>query len=497
MWSVIQQRNATAFTWGGDAVYADDRISWKGFSRKRLDPTPAYLRTLFQEQRNHPEYKALLDTNISIFGTIDDHDGSTNNGDKTFQWRRENTMMFVRFLGLSEESPMFRRAAKGRGVYGVQVYDFDRPLETRLLSDEEAGLDPDVVPDFTIDDKTSIPVNINNTRVAVFVLDVRTNRTPWRKSFPGRFQKDTAGDFLGEEQWRWFETAIGRSTAAANVIVTGLQVHPERFFESNVIENWSGFPRSQHRLFQALLQPNVQAPILVSGDVHHAQLMRKDCRKTRQDSTPPPPSTTMMMIRPLYEITTSGMTHSWGTHVCGRANGNPFCHMSYYSTMFRTLLHLAHSISPWTELLIDESSTTGTPQLQYSLELNVAELDFDWDQRTVSVNLLGVNGRVLLHQEWPLAELTESSKATLVDSKDFDRVQQGLIADDQEWVCVNYRGLPNRIEFAFGVAVPLVLLLFFGTLPMWLSIILCRRSLSLLRRRSAARDRSNSQKKKN
>ena len=131
LWSVIQQRNATAFTWGGDAVYADDRISWKGFSRKRLDPTPAYLRTLFQEQRNHPEYKALLDTNISIFGTIDDHDGSTNNGDKTFQWRRENTMMFVRFLGLSEESPMFRRAAKGRGVYGVQVYDFDRPLETR------------------------------------------------------------------------------------------------------------------------------------------------------------------------------------------------------------------------------------------------------------------------------------------------------------------------------------------------------------------------------
>jgi hypothetical protein len=494
LWPVIQQRNATAFVWGGDAVYADDRVSWKGLRRKRLDPTPEYLRTLFQDQRNQPEYKTLLETNISIFGTIDDHDGSTNNGDQTFAWRKENTMEFVRFLGLSEDSPMMRRAEKGQGVYGVQLYDFDRPLGSRLVSDEEAGLDPDVVGDVASDaftDDGSIPPK-KNKRVAVFVLDIRSNRTPWRTSIPGRFQIDTDGDFLGDEQWTWFETAIGRSTAAVNVIVTGLQVHSERFYDANVIENWSGFQRAQYRLYQALLQPNVQAPILISGDVHHAQVMRKDCRRKHLDDTSTERTITNN-IRPLYEITTSGMTHSWGTNVCGRANGNPFCHLTYFRTIFRSLLHFAHSISPWTEVLIDE--TNG--KLQYSLELNVAELDFDWDLQTVSARILGVKNddRVLLHQEWSLEELTNVvGKGTRVTMEDFDRAQQKLVGaslitpqegvnGEEEWVCVHYRGLPNRIQFAFGALVPLVLLLILSTLPMWLSMILCGRFIAFLRRR--------------
>lgn len=475
LWPVIQKRNATAFVWGGDAVYGDDRTSWKGFRRKLVDASPDYLRKLFQDQRNEPGYKELLETNISIFGTVDDHDYGTNNGDRTFEWKRENAMEFVRFLGLSEESPMFRRASNGKGIYGVQVYDFDRPMGSRLLSNEEAGLDPDVVPD---DDMSVDTIPMDNKLVAVFVLDIRSNRTPWRELFSGRKTSNTSmdGDFLGEDQWTWFETAMRRSRAAVNVIVTGLQVHPDRFFDPNLAENWNGFQRSQHRLYQTLLQSNVRAPILISGDVHHAQLMRKDCKKVGSGST---------MLRPLYEITTSGMTHSWGTKVCGRANDNPICHSPYHNFLFRNLMHFAHSISPWTELLIDETSG----ELQYNLEMNVAELDFDWDLQTVSVSVLGINDQVLLRQQWSMNELTRI-KDTIVDPSDFDRVEQNLRdttivqSDDDSWICVNYRGTPDRLRLAIGAALPFFLVLFFGTLPMWILVAFsCR---SVLRRCSTA-----------
>lgn len=477
LWPVILQRNATAFVWGGDAVYADDRISRKGGRRKRRDATPEYLRNKLTEQRNHPGYKALLETNISIFGTVDDHDYGTNNGDRTFEWRLENAVEYVRFLDLSEDSPVFRRAVGGHGVYGVQVYDLERPLGSQLLTDAEAGLDPDVVPDSSFQSSLNQDPDVDsntNKLVAVFVLDIRSNRSPWSKSFPQRFQLDADGDMLGEQQWHWFETALSRSTAAVNVVVTGLQVHPERFIDSNLVESWGGFPRSQQRLYQALTQPNVQAPILISGDVHHAQLLRKDCRQNLPDRD---------IVRPLYEITTSGMTHSWGTQYCGRLDGNPFCHYRYYRILLPSIVHLAHWLCPWKELVIDDQSQ----ERQYSLELNVAELEFDWDRRTVVVSVLGVEGRVLLQQEWPMNHLTET-KETMVDAQDFETAKyrlaaSGLLQADDDSVCVHYRGLPNRFHFAIGVGFHLALLLTLGTLPMWLPMLVCWKAVGLVRKR--------------
>ena len=49
--------------------------------------------------------------------------------------------------------------------------------------------------------------------------------------------------------------------------------------DGNLVEDWSKFPVSQHKLYQTLLKNNnVKSPIIVSGDVHHGSLLRKDCR---------------------------------------------------------------------------------------------------------------------------------------------------------------------------------------------------------------------------
>jgi alkaline phosphatase D len=194
---------------------------------------------------------------------------------------------------------MSRRAQAGYGVYGVKLFDFERPEGRQLVPDDEARIDPDVDTSIHLPYSNKFPAYSNKT-VAVFVLDIRSNKDPWQEGAKA-FQPDYEGDFLGEHQWEWLETSLKRSRAAVNVIVNGLQVHSNLFPSAHVAEKWANFPRSQQRLFDAILQDNVQAPILVSGDVHMTQFMRKDCRKIKE-----PYSTS----RPLIEMTTSGMTHS-------------------------------------------------------------------------------------------------------------------------------------------------------------------------------------------
>jgi hypothetical protein len=116
---------------------------------------------------------------------------------------------------------MARRAASGKGVYAVKVFDFTRRSpRTTLLSDEEAGLEPEF---------EQRHARLSNRSVAVFLLDVRSNKTPWPSGWK-KYLLDYEADFLGEEQWRWFEEALKRSTATVNLIVQGLQVHADRYF---------------------------------------------------------------------------------------------------------------------------------------------------------------------------------------------------------------------------------------------------------------------------
>ena len=73
-----------------------------------------------------------------------------------------------------------------------------------------------------------------------------------------------------------------------------------------MVEDWSRFPAAQHRLYQTILSSGVAAPILVSGDVHMAELLRRDCRRRHlpnSDSTEPLYSASRMLL----EVTVSGM----------------------------------------------------------------------------------------------------------------------------------------------------------------------------------------------
>jgi alkaline phosphatase D len=253
----------------------------------------------------NPEYISFLrnSNNITVFGTYDDHDFGINNGDKTYKHAKHAAVAFLKFTGEPKTSSMYKRAEKGYGLYGVKMFDFSRPLGKELMTETEASIDPDILVSRNISSSRVVDGYLEKT-VAVFVLDCRTNKTPWRKA-----SQDFEGDMLGERQWQWFEAAIKNSRAEVNVIVNGLQVHPDvRLPDPNIYERWGAFPIARQRLYDAILQDGVKAPIFISGDVHMSQLMRKDCYKWDPSSHRMLPTTSR---RALIELTTSGMTHSW------------------------------------------------------------------------------------------------------------------------------------------------------------------------------------------
>ena len=338
---------------------------------------------------------------------------------------------------------MDRRVLSGKGVYGVFAFDFDR--EEPLLSDEQAGLDPSVP-------KTG--ATLSDKSVALFLLDVRSNKSPWVPGYSNP-EGEFDGDFLGEEQWNWFEESLARSTARVNIVVTGLQVHPDRWFDGQLVEEWSRYPSSQHRLYQNLLQPGVRSPMIVSGDVHMAEYSRRDCRKTNDMST----------TRSLMEVTTSGMTHSWGTMPCFKPMESFICATNYVKWYLATAMHLAHINHGWKHLIDDygPSQEKTKRRVQYSLDMNFGEFEFDWDSEQVTVRILGLGtdeGRPpLLSRTWGFAELSGDNgrgfnpTCKLQDDDFRDRFE--LLSDRMEvapddWICLNNQGVNSSFQKFIG-----------------------------------------------
>lgn len=245
MWPHMKSRKPSAFVWVGDAIYADDfewtpaaeRKSIKDALKRRVkEAQPEDLERLYQGLLRNAGYQSYIQDNELIIGTFDDHDYGRNNGDRTYKYKRESAMLFVNFIQKSNRKSsgfdvMEKRAASGKGLYGVKVLDFGRPPGEQVLTDQEAGLDSDAIPEW------SSSLSLSSKTVAIFVLDCRSNKTPWpNRSFLG--PSTSNGDFLGEEQWQWLEEGLRRSTASVNIVVQGLQVHADHMFDGNIAEEW-------------------------------------------------------------------------------------------------------------------------------------------------------------------------------------------------------------------------------------------------------------------
>lgn len=212
----------------------------------------AVLEEKYRQQKQQPDY-AQLAASTRVIGVWDDHDYGVNDGGKEYPQREESQRLFWDFVGEPSSSPRRQQ----RGVYSAHTFG-------------PAG-----------------------KQVKIILLDSRYHRDTLHQAVRDGVKvnlPNETGDVLGEEQWAWLERQLRDSPAQVHLIGNGIQVLPE----DHRFEKWANFPQSRQRLLNLVSATQAQGVILLSGDRHIAEISRLEHPG---------------IAYPLYEITSSGLTH--------------------------------------------------------------------------------------------------------------------------------------------------------------------------------------------
>jgi alkaline phosphatase D len=210
------------------------------------------MKQKYLKQKYAPEYVAFRQK-MPIIGTWDDHDFGANNAGKEYPKRDESQALMLDFLDVPQDAPVRRQ----KGAY--QSFTFGP----------------------------------SGKKVKIILLDSRYHRDEPILNPEGKgYLPNETGTILGEAQWEWLEKELANSDAQIHLIGNGIQVIPQ----DHNYEKWFNFPKERERLFELLKAYQVAHPILLSGDRHIAEISRLDYTG---------------YATPIYEMTTSGMTHSY------------------------------------------------------------------------------------------------------------------------------------------------------------------------------------------
>lgn len=189
-------------------------------------------------------------------------------------------------------------------------------------------------------------------RVQIVLLDTRSFRSPLRRKgddFPhwGRYAPDeTPGKtMLGDAQWSWLEGVL-REPAEVRLIVSSIQV----LAEGHGFERWGNLPLERQRLLDLLTSTGAAGVVLLSGDRHAGAVYRLDR---------PTPG-------PLLEMTASSLNRSYGPSKDARMP--PLVSGIYHPENFGMVL-------------------------------------IDWEKRTLTLELQGMDGVVVTAQTAAFADL--------------------------------------------------------------------------------------------
>ena len=326
--------------WLGDAVYPPMRA---------IAPV-SVLEQEYQALQQTKGYNELVKSTPFVFGTWDDHDYGGNDMGKDMPEKSQRRDAFWRFLGHAPAG----EAENRQGVYHS----------------------------ITLGETTS---TTNNQQVKIILLDTRTYRddhcgipslatlfplgagvacaTRWIMAGLGSWYcRHRQATMLGEAQWQWLQQELETSTAAVHIIASSVQVlstnpvriiciykylyinilnecHSLYWWQPQVMEGWCHYPSERTRLLRML--QNVPGVILLSGDVHYAEIL---------DATPS-----------ITEVTSSGMTHVCTKHIYG-----PLC---------KPLLNTFKGHR-------SQQSVDG-----YYIQRNFGSLEIDWESNTVEVKI--------------------------------------------------------------------------------------------------------------
>lgn len=174
----------------------------------------------------------------------------------------------------------------------------------------------------------------------------------------------------------------------------------------------------------------------------------------------------------------SGMTHSWGRSPRWHASGQHSWWTQYRKFLVRNFMILVHAVYPWTDLLHSDSGSskflheTGGGEnskqgLQFSLEKNFGELEFDWDKSVVTMRALGEdrNGPPLLMASYTFDQLSGRSPMPAFGKSS---------GSSTTWECINYRGTASSAQIITAHTLTILSMILFAAISAVMPAILIR-----------------------
>eukprot|EP00613_Pedinella_sp_CCMP2098_P045719 CAMPEP_0171800606 /NCGR_PEP_ID=MMETSP0991-20121206/71781_1 /TAXON_ID=483369 /ORGANISM="non described non described, Strain CCMP2098" /LENGTH=241 /DNA_ID=CAMNT_0012412151 /DNA_START=466 /DNA_END=1189 /DNA_ORIENTATION=+ len=221
---------------------------------------------MYSSLKNDEGYSSLLkQIDGRHLGTWDDHDYGLNDGDRLMPLKQDSKDAFLTFFGALPDDPRRKRG----GVYSSTLFTNG---ESSSGGGGGVGSGP-----------TGGPTGGRHS-VLVLALDMR-----WFKD-PFLFSSNSMPDAV------LFSSSLQIFVSSLQLLVVGR----EPFSEC-----WNDFPEARERFLQLLVRLNVKAPLVVSGDVHFAEVMEADCGGGTAGGAK------------VVELTTSGLTHSWSPNGMG------------------------------------------------------------------------------------------------------------------------------------------------------------------------------------
>ncbi|MEH0157871.1 alkaline phosphatase D family protein [Limibacter armeniacum] len=248
-------QDSTAQMWKEIIADQPDFWLWGGDNIYGDTDDMTLLQEKYNKQKSHADYQQLI-ASTPIMGIWDDHDYGVNDGGKEFAKKDSSKALMLEFLSIDKDNPVWER----EGTYQSYIQS-------------KHGID-----------------------IQFILLDTRYFRDQLTKDPSGkkRYIANNNGDILGEAQWLWLEEKLKDQSVDINIIMSSIQVIPEE----HGWEKWATLPQSRNRFFKLLETIQPKPVLILSGDRHIAEVSKIDLAKLNY---------------PLYEFTSSGLTHTWRT----------------------------------------------------------------------------------------------------------------------------------------------------------------------------------------
>ncbi len=253
IWETVIAEEPDLFLFLGDAIYADnDGLTAWNVTEKQLQGE-------WNRLADKPEYQRFR-AKVPIMATWDNHDYGTHNGGADFELKEASKKMFLDFFGEPTESERRRRS----GIYDAKVFGPEGKRVQIILLDTRTFRGP-----FKLDQRTK---------------EQRTQIGKVGKNVP---HDDANVTILGDAQWAWLDKRL-RKPAEVRLFCSSTQVIPD----TKGMDEWGCFPQERQRLFDLIETTNANGVLLLSGNVHFAEISKVHTE-----------------AYPLLEFTSSGLTH--------------------------------------------------------------------------------------------------------------------------------------------------------------------------------------------